>query len=173
MIMERAADSLYERDFHAWAREQAARLRAVAGLRVNADVDWETIAEELEGMGGSLRRELRNRLGELLLHLAKLAWSPDTYPRRKWRQSVINQRTVIAEVLAESPSLAPIPTESLAAAWDQARRMAEAVLALPEGRLPPACPWTLDAEILNADWFPPEPSDDRPAKASRRYGVRR
>lgn len=169
--MSETADPLHDSDFYAWTQEQAARLRAAAAQRVNADVDWENLAEEIESMGRSDRRELRHRLGELLLHLAKLGWSPDLYPRRKWQQSARNQRQAIAEALLESPSLAGVPAQVLAPAWEQARGMAEAVLALPENTIPRDCPWTLNGQILNADWFPEAPPTGEPRPSRRRYGV--
>ncbi len=43
----------YEADFHAWSKDQAARLR---DLRPKS-LDWENIAEEIESLGGSQRRE--------------------------------------------------------------------------------------------------------------------
>jgi hypothetical protein len=46
--------SLYERDFYAWANEQAALLRA--GKLDSADV--ENIAEEIESMGRSEKAQL-------------------------------------------------------------------------------------------------------------------
>ncbi len=46
--------SLYDRDFFAWANEQAALLRA--GRLAAADID--NIAEEIESMGRSEKREL-------------------------------------------------------------------------------------------------------------------
>lgn len=57
----------YERDFYAWANEQAALLRA--GRFDRADI--ENIAEEIESMGRSEKRDLVNRLTILLTHLLK------------------------------------------------------------------------------------------------------
>ena len=59
--------SLYDRDFYAWANEQAALIRAG---RLE-EVDLENVAEEIESMGRSERRELINRLAVLLLHVLK------------------------------------------------------------------------------------------------------
>ncbi len=50
--------SLYERDYYAWANEQASLLRA--GKLTEADVA--NIIEEIESMGRSERSELINRL---------------------------------------------------------------------------------------------------------------
>ena len=55
----------YDTDFYAWANEQAALLRS--GNLSAADI--ENIAEEIESMGKSEKRELVNRLTVLLLHL--------------------------------------------------------------------------------------------------------
>ena len=48
--------TIYEQDFQAWALENAALLRQ-GNL---ADIDVLHIAEELEGMGASERRELQS-----------------------------------------------------------------------------------------------------------------
>jgi len=49
---------LYQRDFHAWARQQGALLRRRAdGALVNdAALDWSNIAEEIETLAGRKRR---------------------------------------------------------------------------------------------------------------------
>ena len=65
-------NSLYDRDFYAWANEQAALLRS--GKLAEADI--ENIAEEIESMGRSEKRELVNRLTVLLLHLLKWQFQP-------------------------------------------------------------------------------------------------
>lgn len=52
----------YDRDFYAWAMEQAALLRA--GRISEADI--ENIAEEIESMGRGEKRELINRSAVLL-----------------------------------------------------------------------------------------------------------
>ncbi|MGE0222618.1 MAG: DUF29 domain-containing protein [Acetobacteraceae bacterium] len=64
--------SQYERDFYAWANEQATLLRA--GRTAEADV--QNIAEEIESMGRSEKRELVNRLAVLLLHLPRWEYQP-------------------------------------------------------------------------------------------------
>jgi Domain of unknown function DUF29 len=58
----------YEADFVAWLEDQAqhARRGEISAL------DLENIAEELEGMARSDRREIRNRLTVLLTHLLKV-----------------------------------------------------------------------------------------------------
>ena len=65
--------SLYERDFYAWANEQAALLRS--GNLSAADI--EHIAEEIESMGKTEKREPVSRLSVLLLHLLKWQFEPE------------------------------------------------------------------------------------------------
>jgi Domain of unknown function DUF29 len=63
---------LYDHDFYAWANEQAGLLRA--GRLSEADI--EHIAEEIESMGRTEKRELISRLTVLLLHLLKWRYQP-------------------------------------------------------------------------------------------------
>jgi hypothetical protein len=63
----------YEDDFFEWTVEQARLLR---GGELS-EIDAANIAEEIESMGLSDRRELRNRLIVLLSHLLKWAYQPD------------------------------------------------------------------------------------------------
>ena len=45
-----------------WTEEQSAALRKAAGSATNLPLDWENLAEEIEGLGKSLRHELRSRI---------------------------------------------------------------------------------------------------------------
>ena len=67
-----AKSPLYDQDFYAWSREQAELLRA--GELGQADI--EHIAEEIESMGRTEKRELISRLEILLLHLLKWRYQP-------------------------------------------------------------------------------------------------
>ena len=63
----------YDTDLYLWCERQADLLRRIAaGERVNDEVDWLNIAEEIESLGKSQRRELRNRIRVVLEHLIKL-----------------------------------------------------------------------------------------------------
>ena len=152
--------TLHDADFNAWTQEQAARLRQAAHGRINDDLDWENLAEEIEGMGGSERGEIENRLIVLLNHLAKLAWSPDTPPRRVWRVTVSEQRRRLALRTRKSPSLRGYPAEVLGECWDIARPRAEVDLDVREGSLPAICPWDLTTQVLDDDWLPAAPTDN-------------
>jgi Domain of unknown function DUF29 len=90
----------YEEDLYAWSQEQIALLRA----RRADCLDWDHLAEEIEWMVGRDRRELKNRLRIILLHLLKWQGQPG---RRgpSWRKSLRTQRRHIQDLLQESPSL--------------------------------------------------------------------
>lgn len=57
----------YEEDFYAWTIEQSRLLRSGE----TSNIDAENIAEELESMGRSDRRELKNQLVVLVINLLK------------------------------------------------------------------------------------------------------
>ena len=82
-----ARTTLYDRDFYAWSREQAELLRA--GELGRADL--EHIAEEIESMGKTEKRELVSRLTVLLLHLLKWRFQPELRSAN-WRLTVEEQR---------------------------------------------------------------------------------
>ena len=78
--------SAYEADVAAWSAEQAALLRRLAaGERVNDQVDWTNVIDEVESVGQSERRALRSHVATVLEHLIKLHASPAVEPRRGWR----------------------------------------------------------------------------------------
>src|SRR5438093_12531420 len=106
----------YEQDFYAWTVEQSRLLRSG---ELSA-IDAANIAEEIESMGRSDRRELRSRLAVLVMHLLKWRHQPGARSR-SWSATVDEQRLQIEEVLAESPSLRPQPAARLADHYALAR----------------------------------------------------
>ena len=72
----------------------------------NLPLDWENLAEEIESLGKSLRRELSSQLRRVLRHLFKLEASPADRPRAGWRATITAARADIAEVLEQAPESA-------------------------------------------------------------------
>lgn len=126
---------LYDRDFYAWANEQAALLRA--GNLSSADIA--NIAEEIETLGRSEKREMRSRLAALLLHLLKWHFQPGRRSR-SWEISIANARNELAEYRAENPSLRAVVPEAVASAYRRARLDAEQETGLPRNTFPVECP---------------------------------
>ena len=144
--------SLYDQDFYAWANEQAALLRA--GKLSAADI--EHIAEEIESMGRTEKRELVSRLAVLLLHLLKWQYQPP-YRGPSWQVTIRNQRRALSRHLADNPSLGPKTPEAMADAYYDARGNAYAQTGLPEATFPASCPWTFD-QIMAEDYWPGDAS---------------
>ena len=95
----------YDEDFLLWTQEQAQLLRQAAQQGVNFPLDWENLAEEVESLGRSERRELRKRLTTIVEHLLKLEHSSRLDPREGWEESVTRSRTAIKLLLDDNPSL--------------------------------------------------------------------
>jgi Domain of unknown function DUF29 len=139
---------LYDRDFHAWANEQAALLRS--GQLSAADIDH--IAEEIESMGRSEKRELVSRMTVLLLHLLKWRFQPGLRGA-SWEASVRVQRIRLAEHLADNPSLRPGLAEAITSAYRVGRLEAAGETGLAAKAFPDLCPWSV-AEIMDEEFWP-------------------
>lgn len=137
----------YHTDIVAWAREQAALLRAG---RFEA-LDIEHLAEEIEDVGKSEQRELENRMAVLLAHLLKWRYQPERRGN-SWRRTLAEQRKAIARRLRKTPSLQPDlqDPEWWEAVWGDAVAQAgqETGLEFPE-----TCPWPVES-ILDPDFLP-------------------
>jgi hypothetical protein len=130
---------LYERDFYAWACEQAALLHA--GRLAEADIA--NIAEEIDSMGRGEKRELVSRMTVLLQHMLKWQFQPE---RRgtSWRLSIENARDEIEDHLGDNPSLTAKLPESVTTAYRLARRKAAIETGIALDVFPGNCPWTCD-----------------------------
>jgi hypothetical protein len=111
---DRVPVSLYEQDLDAWALSQASALRAAGQASATGDehkaellrsLDWENLAEEIEGLARKDRRELGSRVALIVEHLAKLEFSPSVGPRAGWSETVSRERRKIELILRDSPSL--------------------------------------------------------------------
>ena len=139
---------LYDEDFYAWTAEQARLLRAG---HLSA-LDAANLAEEIESMGRSDRRELHSRLVVLAMHLLKWRFQPSARSR-SWSATIDEQRLQVAQVFTESPSLRPLAAGMLAQAYAIARARAIAETGLAEDAFPPNCPFPLD-DILSRGFLP-------------------
>ena len=144
----------YEEDFYAWALDQAARLRAQAALRPNEPLDWENLAEEIEGLARSDWRACASLLEQILIHLLKLAFSTAEEPRGHWRKEVASFRLDLEDLL--TPALRRALEADLDRRWARAvRRLEIASQDVEPGlaaRLPASCPWSFEEVV--GDFFP-------------------
>ena len=139
--------ALYDRDFFAWANEQAALLRA----RRLSEADIDHIAEEIESLGRTEKRELVSRLEVLLMRLLKWQFQPDRRGR-SWMNTIRVQRNHIKTHLADNPSLRPQLAAAIQAAYENARIEAAAETDLDEAGFPEACVWSSEQIMDPAFW---------------------
>ena len=138
----------YDDDFFAWTQEQARLLRDGE----LADIDVENLAEEIESMGRSVRRELRNRLAVLIMHLLKWRYQP-AFRSRSWSNTIIEQREQVLGLIAESPSLGSLLSGELPNIYAAAVTKASSDTGLAEASFPTVCPYTPE-QILSEDFLP-------------------
>ena len=138
----------YDQDVLEWAVEQARLLRA--GRFDQLDID--RIADEIEDVGKSEKRELASRLAVLLAHLLKRQHRP---ARRgaSWERTMREQRKQVLRKLKETPSLGPLLSDPdwVEGAWGDAVTLAVSETGLDA--FPEACPWPL-ADVLADGWLP-------------------
>ena len=139
---------LYERDFYAWANEQAALLRA--GKLDQADIA--DIAEEIESIGRSEKRELVSRLIVLLAQLLKWRCQPGLRGT-SWRLTIEVQRRALVRHLLDNPSLKSKLPEAIADAFLDARLEAARETGLDLTTFPVDCPWGYD-QIVDGNFWP-------------------
>ena len=139
---------LYDKDFHGWAQEQASLLRS--GRLSEADISH--IAEEIESMGKTEKRELVSRLTVLLLHLLEWRYQPERRGR-SWEATIKVQRGLLADHLADNPSLKAQLTEAIASAYSYARIEAGAETDLDEALFPETCEWSF-SQIMAPEFWP-------------------
>jgi hypothetical protein len=153
------ATSLYETDFVAWTKEQAAELRRLRDARINTRLDLEQLAEEVEDLGSEQRFAMRSFATRAIEHLLKLEFSTATEPRALWLRSLRNARksaerrmtaTLRRDLEEQLPKLFDDAHDEVAFALEHYREFQ----ALEQ--LPFTNPYSLD-QILDPDWLPPEP----------------
>lgn len=136
----------HENDFYAWTQEQAHLLKT-GKLH---QIDWQYIAEELEDMGRSEKRQLESRLELLIMHLLKWQFQPNLRSR-SWQLTIKEQRLRLEKLLQKNPSLQPSLTEAIEDVYPLATLTAERETGL--SLFPETCPYTL-TEILSLEFFP-------------------
>jgi Domain of unknown function DUF29 len=131
--------TLYARDLVAWLDETALKLKQ----RQFDEIDIDSLIEEIEGLAGRDRRELKNRLIVLLSHLIKRLYVdlPDDY--RGWELTIREQRRQLSDLLEQSPSLRNYWVEVFPAAWETA--LLETKEEHPQAQLPDR--WMFITEI--------------------------
>lgn len=141
---------LYRADFYAWCLTTAALIRSGKWY----DIDLESVAEEVESLGRSQKRELESRLEVLMMHLLKWCYQPERRESsHSWYDTILEQRSQLARLLRDNPSLRPQVPILLTAGYADARRRAVGETQILAAVFPQTCPWTAD-QVCDADFWP-------------------
>ncbi|WP_428540317.1 DUF29 domain-containing protein [Rhodopila sp.] len=132
----------YDADILIWSERQSALLRRLAsGERINDQVDWENVIEEIESVGTQQRHAVESLLGQALRHMLKADAWPQSRDAPIWRADAIDFRAQAANRF----------TPSMRQRIDLARIYRQALRSIPETMdgqpplpLPDVCPMTLD-----------------------------
>jgi hypothetical protein len=145
--MEAVMGTTYDTDVVAWANEQATLLREGR----LTEIDVLNIAEEIEDVAKSERRELESRMAILIAHLLKWKFQPG---RRgtSWAATIRAQRARIRHTLHKMPSLKPVLKDEvwLDLLWLDAVALAEQQTNL---NLPGSWIWPV-SQILDDSFWP-------------------
>ena len=148
-VPSRRAGTSYDKDVILWSEEQARLLRAGRF----SELDIEHLADEIEDVGKSEKRELASRMAVLLAHLLKWKRQPEIRTK-SWRATIIVQRKRIALALKATPSLKSVVRDRdwQEDVWLDAVAQAQKETGLAADELPEACPWTMEQAADQAFW---------------------
>jgi len=138
----------YEIDFYAWTIRNADLLRK----KQFSKVDVQHIAEEIEDMGKSEKRQLVHRLVILIAHLLKGEFQPKKRSK-SWKLTIAHQRLKVKKLLQESPSLKHELESQMLDAYEDGLFTAAEETRLTLEDFPKKPIYSLD-QLLNDDFFP-------------------
>jgi hypothetical protein len=140
----------YEHDFYAWTQAQA-KLLAEGKLD---RLDLVNLAEEIESMGRSDKREIKSHFVILVLHLLKYQFQP-AMRSSSWAGSILEARRQIDLVMDDSPSLKPFFGDLAQdqRLFDQAVEKAVLETGLSRDVFPQTMPYSAH-QLLDKTFFP-------------------
>ena len=146
--MPKSITQEYEKDFYSWTIRNAKLLREGK----LSEIGVEHIAEEIESMGKSEKRELISRLAVLLAHLLKWQFQPERQSN-SCKYTIEEQRDEVSELLEESPSLKHEIDDKLDRSYRKAILWAATEIGVNKSIFQEKCPFSLE-EALNKNFYP-------------------
>ncbi|MBD2301647.1 DUF29 domain-containing protein [Nostoc sp. FACHB-87] len=151
MLTNKNNKTLYEQDFYLWTQNTVKLLQE--GKLEQLDIT--NLIEEIDSMGRSEKKELKNRLIILIEHLLKLQfWTAEKDDNsRGWRNTVVEQRRQIIYLLEDSPSLKSVLEDVFLDCYTNARNDTIRKYQLNSELFPKESPFSV-TQILDADFIP-------------------
>jgi hypothetical protein len=136
-------------DFYAWLLRQADALRNSRFPLLDRD----GLAEELEAMAASEKRELKSRLIILMAHLLKWQWAEQrTLHQQSWRKTIREQRRQLSDFPTSlKKQIEPLLVEL----YEEARQ--DAIDDTGLDAFPTDCSWQTE-ELLSSSFWPSKPA---------------
>ncbi len=132
------------------------------------EIDRESLAEEIEDMGKSERRELIGLLAQSFANRIKYDYLSGTYPGNstRWRKEAEGFFKQALEVLDENPSLKSVLSKILEKSWNFGRDKVyrsfdefERENDLDRMGISAHCPWKVE-EVLSGSFLQPTPEEE-------------
>jgi hypothetical protein len=136
----------YESDLNLWLEKTIVQLR----MGDLSNLDTAHLIEELEGLAGRDRRELKQRLTTLFEHLLKRCYVKSSYDYAGWVRTINRTRLAIRDILQQSPSLRTYGNrvELLQGAYEDALRLLRSDPDYDAVNFPDRCPFSNDLEDM-------------------------
>ena len=140
----------YDEDVLLWSQQQARLLREGRF----AELDIEHLADEIEDVGKSEKRELASRCAVLIAHLLKWRFQP-SIRSKSWRVTIHVQRERVALALEDTPSLKTVLRQPRwrRDLWLEAISQARKDMRAKAELLPDDPPFSIE-DALNPDFWP-------------------
>jgi hypothetical protein len=140
--------TLYDTDFGEWIQGHIVLLKE---SRLN-EIDTKHLIEELEDMGKRDKRELKNRLEVLIMHLLK--WQYQAEQRsNSWKSTIKEQRRKLNRLLKDAPSLKNNIDETVLDVYADAAAWASEETGLSQDIFAAQCSYTQD-QLLDESFYP-------------------
>jgi hypothetical protein len=137
---------LYDTDIVSWSARQADLLRRLAGgERINDQIDWANVIEEIESVGSEQRFAVESLLTNIIRHQLQIAAWPEAQAVQHWRHESAGWRVQVRRRLQRNPALRPVIVAELSDLYrDAIEAMYTEMDGVPRPAVPAECPFTLD-----------------------------
>jgi len=142
---------LYETDYMLWLEKT---LEQIKHKQID-QIDWDNLAEEIEGLGIALHHKIDSYLRRILIYL--LLYKYSTIERKKsgsdWRDKIIDLQDELESLLEQSKTLYNYFLSRIDLIYLRARRGVIQKKQLDSSIFPEKCPFS-ESELLDFNFYP-------------------